>query len=83
VTKITLAATAFVLATALMAVPASADPGVTLSAKRKVVKARPQGQIACTVAGCHRIPANCHPTMGYTWDGIPSGFDVVICRRRR
>lgn len=81
--KIALAAVAFVLAAALMAITASADPGVTLSVKKKAVKTRPQGQIACTVAGCHRIPPNCHPTMGYTWDGIPSGFDVVVCRRRR
>ena len=37
------------------------------------------GQIACTVAGCHPIPPNCHPQTGYNWNGIPSGFDVVVC----
>ena len=37
------------------------------------------GQIACTVAGCHPIPPNCHPETGYNWDGIPTGFDIVVC----
>lgn len=40
---------------------------------------QPAGQIACTVAGCQRIPPNCHPEMGYNWDGIPTGFDIVVC----
>lgn len=39
------------------------------------------GQIACTVAGCRRIPPNCHPQTGYSMWGIPTGFDVVVCRR--
>jgi hypothetical protein len=39
------------------------------------------GQIACTVNGCHRIPRNCHPQMGYTPWGIPTGFDIVVCHR--
>lgn len=38
------------------------------------------GQIACTAFGCHPIPRNCHPTTGYRWDGLPSGFDAVVCR---
>lgn len=42
-------------------------------------QARPTGQIACTVAGCHPIPPNCHPETGYNWDGIPTGFDIVVC----
>src|SRR5262245_27643255 len=59
---------------------------VTLSAAAK--KATParqrgeQGQIACTVAGCHAIPPGCHPQMGYNWDGIPTGFDIVVCAPR-
>lgn len=43
------------------------------------------GQIACTVAGCQRIPPECHPQTDYNWDGTPSGFDIVVCpppRRR-
>ncbi|MBS0245877.1 MAG: hypothetical protein JSR61_04590 [Proteobacteria bacterium] len=37
-------------------------------------------QIACTAFGCHPIPPNCHPQTGYRWDGMPSGFDVIVCR---
>ena len=44
-------------------------PGETMiSAKsKKSTSARRQepGQIACTVAGCQRIPPNCHPEAGH------------------
>ena len=46
-------------------------------------QARSPGQIACTVSGCQQIPSNCHPETGYNWDGIPTGFDVVVCGPRR
>ncbi|KQZ00673.1 hypothetical protein ASD45_07265 [Pseudolabrys sp. Root1462] len=57
----------------------------SLHTKKKAVKhyrARRQsgGQIACTAFGCHPIPRNCHPTTGYRWDGLPSGFDAIVCR---
>ncbi len=49
--------------------------------KKRVVRApRSGGQIACTAFGCRRIPANCYPTQGYRWDGLPSGYDVIVCR---
>lgn len=38
-----------------------------------------QRQIACTVAGCQAVPRGCHPEMGYTPDGTPTGFDVAVC----
>ena len=64
-----------------------APGGIVISAKsKKSTSARRQqesGQIACTVAGCQRIPPNCHPEAGYNWDGIPTGFDIVICRYPR
>ena len=64
-----------------------APGGTMISAKsKKSTSARRQqesGQIACTVAGCQRIPPNCHPEAGYNWDGIPTGFDIVICRYPR
>jgi hypothetical protein len=44
---------------------------------------REPGRIACTVAGCHEIPPGCRPQMGYNWDGIPTGFDIVVCRPYR
>lgn len=51
-----------------------------LAAKKKVRQpAQPSGQIACTEMGCHPVPRGCHPQTGYTWDGTPSGFDVVVC----
>lgn len=48
-------------------------------AKRQAVRRPGGGQIACTPAGCHRIPPGCHPTQGYLWNGMPSGYDVVVC----
>jgi hypothetical protein len=49
-------------------------------AKNRVSQShRDAGQIACTVAGCQRIPPGCHPETGYNWDGIPTGFDIVVC----
>ena len=38
-----------------------------------------QPQIACTIAGCQPVPRGCHPEMGYTPDGTPTGFDVAVC----
>jgi len=38
-----------------------------------------QPQIACTVVGCRPVPRGCHPEMGYTMDGTPTGFDVAVC----
>lgn len=38
-----------------------------------------QPQIACTVVGCLPVPRGCHPEMGYSADGTPTGFDVAVC----
>jgi hypothetical protein len=63
----------------------SAPQTLSVSAK----KARPHpsrretGQIACTIIGCIRIPPECHPEMGYNLDGIPTGFDIVVCPEPR
>ncbi len=43
------------------------------------VAAEPQGQIACTVGGCERIPPACTPVPGRTWRGTPTGYDVIVC----
>jgi hypothetical protein len=58
-------------------IPPTADAATAKKKKRSV--AAPQGQVACTVNGCHPVPAGCTPTMGYTWGGMPSGYDVVVC----
>lgn len=69
------------------AIGLEAPVGITISAasKKSATSARRQepGQIACTVSGCQRIPPNCHPQTGYNWDGIPTGFDIVVCRHPR
>jgi len=62
------------------------DGSVLVSAASKKPAAsrrREEGQIACTVSGCQRIPPNCHPKTEYNWDGIPTGFDMVVCRPPR
>jgi hypothetical protein len=73
---------AFFAATALLAASASAAPRNhryhhhSRTAADAYTAPR---QIACTVVGCHPIPRGCHPEMGYTPDGIPTGFDVAVC----
>lgn len=83
----------FVLAAAVLtfgALPVPAQVGVVTTVSSERAQAVPSkraktvrrggGQVACTIYGCHPIPRNCFPTMGYNWDGIPTGFDVVVCR---
>lgn len=78
---------AIVLGGSGVAVPAMANVGMEFSAAAKksvsTRQRRDPGQIACTVSGCHRIPPGCHSETGYNWDGIPTGFDIVVCRYPR
>ena len=67
--------TATVLALAL--IPASATPRNNKRDAKAATAAQPQ--IACTVVGCVPVPRGCHPEMGYTPDGTPTGFDVAVC----
>jgi len=48
--------------------------------KKKPRQDAEQGQIACGKYGCHRIPPNCHPEQSYYWNGMPTGYDQVVCR---
>jgi hypothetical protein len=66
---------AAVLALALM--PASAAPVHHKRYTKAATAAQPQ--IACTVVGCIPVPRGCHPEMGYTPGGTPTGFDVAVC----
>jgi hypothetical protein len=59
--------------------PAQTKQQTTLGTQ-KHKPAAGQAKIACTVAGCRTIPANCHPKPGMTWDGMPTGFDIIVCR---
>jgi hypothetical protein len=38
-----------------------------------------QPRIACTPAGCIPVQRGCYPAPGRTFDGDPSGFDVMVC----
>jgi hypothetical protein len=67
--------TAAVLALAL--IPASAAPMDHKRHTKAATAAQPQ--IACTVVGCMPVPCGCHPEMGYTPGGTPTGFDVAVC----
>ena len=58
-----------------LALPANA---ATKQQKRQAATAA-QPQIACTVVGCIPVPRGCHPEMGYTPGGTPTGFDVAVC----
>jgi len=55
----------------------------TLSMSAKKARPKPPrretGPIACTIVGCIRIPPECHPEMGYNLDGVPTGFEIVVC----
>lgn len=71
------------LAAALVMVAAPADAA---SKKHRAKHGGPaysayaaQPQIACTVVGCLPVPRGCHPEMGYSADGTPTGFDVAVC----
>jgi hypothetical protein len=68
------AVTAAALALALM--PAGAASNQKRHTK---AAAAAQPQIACTVVGCIPVPRGCHPEMGYTPGGTPTGFDVAVC----
>ena len=64
----------------------SAPHTLSLSAAKKKKPRPPRretGQIACTIVGCIRIPPECHPEMGYTADGTPTGFEIVVCPGQR
>ena len=74
---------AFVAALAVLTLPGAAGAA---SKKRQHSKAgmaayaRSQPQIACTQFGCMNVPRGCMSRPGRTWDDMPSGFDVIVCR---
>src|SRR5262249_42740372 len=75
VMKTTVLMTAVLLALAW--VPASAESRHHKSQPKAAPAAQPQ--IACTIVGCMPVPHGCHPEMGYTPGGTPTGFDVAVC----
>jgi hypothetical protein len=75
----TLSAVAALIAAAIaFAVEPSA--GAPRAHRTKQVRPPPaQPEIACTMIGCVPVPPTCRQTYGVTADGIPTGFDVLIC----
>ena len=47
--------------------------------QRKPALREAQPQIACTVIGCVPVPRGCWQTPGRTWQGDPTGGDVIVC----
>jgi len=47
--------------------------------KKRTVQPGPGVQIACTHVGCNPIPRGCRIEKEYSWDGTPTGFDLVVC----
>lgn len=83
------AAIAIALSCGLPRSAAAADIGMraagTLTfsaAKNASPRTNADSQIACTPAGCQRIPPGCHPEPGFDFRGNPTGFDVIVCQRR-
>jgi hypothetical protein len=76
------ALSAIAIAGALIALPSSATTKhhrhhhVSRAARHAYAN---QPRIACTVVGCLPVPRGCHPEIGYTPDGTPIGFDVIVC----
>ncbi len=62
---------------ALASISANAEP--VRHKRHPKAAAAAQPQIACTVVGCIPVPRGCHPEMGYTPGGTPTGFDVAVC----
>ena len=73
----TIASVVMAVVLVLALTPASAESRHNKRHSQAATAALPQ--IACTVVGCMPVPRGCHPEMGYTPDGIPTGFDVVVC----
>jgi len=70
--------------TTLSAAPKKAKPKANRSSRqmrRQLPRRQPQQHVACTFMGCHPVPRGCYPVTQYNWNGIPTGFDAVVCRR--
>ena len=57
---------------------AQAEPN-SASRKKRTVQPAPGVQIACTHVGCNPIPRGCRIEKEFSWDGTPTGYDLVVC----
>ena len=84
----------FVLvATAIAAMPPSLSPARDANDQEPFIIAQatqppsarkkrtvdPGLQIACTRLGCNPIPKGCRIEKEFSWDGTPTGYDLVVC----
>ena len=67
--------TMLVLAAALAVLSIPADA----ASKKRVRSHASQAQVACTQVGCMPVPRGCYREGGRTFDGSPTGFDVITC----
>jgi len=51
-------------------------------AARKKQPGPAKTQIACTRLGCNSIPRGCRVVPERNWDGLPTGFDAIVCPYR-
>ena len=72
-------ALAFVIAVLVIPVAAHAATKHPHRMSQGARGAYAQQQIACTPVGCLPVPRGCYPAGGKTFDGAPSGFDVMAC----
>jgi hypothetical protein len=75
---------ALALAFAVLVVPVAAQAATKHHTRHHISKQARSGyayqpQIACTPVGCLPVPRGCHRAGGKTFDGEPSGFDVMAC----
>lgn len=52
------------------------------SSNKKKRTTEPGLQIACTRVGCNPIPRGCWIEKEFGFDGLPTGYDLVVCPRR-
>ena len=68
------------LALAVLVVPVAAQAATKHHHMSQQARGSYAAQIACTQVGCLPVPRGCYPTGGKTFDGSPSGFDVMVCQ---
>jgi hypothetical protein len=56
---------------------------VCAARKKEHAPSAPAAPIACSRGSCGPVPAGCHPEPGFLPDGMPSGYDVIVCPDNR
>lgn len=65
----------FALPAAARSATRPANPG-----QARAVPASPApAPIVCTKLGCKPLPRGCHAETQFTWDGDPTGYQIIVC----